>query len=120
MSVSSSKRSVRRIRIDEETAKIDRDVFDVLRLIKGLTAGEVAERSGVSPTTIAKWRYRLQDGGTRWPRHDTMSKVVQSMGYKYGLEPLTDDVPEFEDHPGAGLRVTSLEVENRPRKKRKN
>jgi transcriptional regulator with XRE-family HTH domain len=47
-------------------AKPERDkmVFKVLHVLRGLTNKEVAEKSGLSPATISKWRTRR----TRYPQ----------------------------------------------------
>lgn len=70
----------------------DREVFDVLRVIKGQTPSEVSRKCAeralamndrtvyVSPGTVTKWRQRLEDGGTRWPRNRTMDAVLRAYG----------------------------------------
>lgn len=120
MSSLQSRKSAKRrvaIKITPETMVKDRDVFDVLRLIRGKTPAEVSRDSGVSASTIAKWRWRLQDGGTRWPRHDTMRKVVESAGYRYALVEQEKTVSAL---PNSSVRADALETVRKKRKMRRH
>lgn len=75
-------------------AEPDREIFRVLKLIKGLKPSEIvgdAKRSNgksVSPSTIANWRKPVSNGGTRYPQHDTLAAVARSAGYAYQLVPI--------------------------------
>jgi transcriptional regulator with XRE-family HTH domain len=55
----------------------DRDMFTILRLIKGMSHAEVARKAKMNPKTIARWRKRVEDGGTRYPSHNSMRKILQ-------------------------------------------
>lgn len=48
---------------------------------KHLSVKEIAEESGVSPNTIARWL----SGSTNRPQFCTVQAVVRSMGYDYKL-----------------------------------
>lgn len=61
----------------------DRDVFDVLSVIKNYGAREVADRSGVSTSTVYNWRRPLEEGGTRYPRYHTMHTILRAFGHKF-------------------------------------
>ncbi|MTV47250.1 hypothetical protein GM528_13050, partial [Streptococcus pneumoniae] len=43
----------------------DRMMFNVLRAIRGKSNSEVAQASGISAQTIAKWRAPVANGGTK-------------------------------------------------------
>lgn len=60
----------------------DRDVFDVLKVIRDFGAREVADKSGVSASTIYNWRRPLDEGGTRFPRFKTMQLILTAFGHK--------------------------------------
>lgn len=63
----------------------DREVFAVLRLIRGRTPEEVGQKSGISPQTIRNWRKSIERGGTRYPQHWTLSRVARAYGHRYEL-----------------------------------
>lgn len=63
----------------------DREVFAILRLIRGKTPDEVASKSGLSPSTIRNWRKSIENGGTRYPQHWTLSRVARAYGHRYVL-----------------------------------
>lgn len=61
----------------------DRDVFDVLKVIRDYGAREVADKSGVSTGTVYKWRKPIDQGGTRFPRYHTMQLILTAFGHKF-------------------------------------
>lgn len=63
----------------------DREVFAVLRLIRGQTPEDVQRKAGVSAQTIRNWRKDIHHGGTRYPQHWTLSRVARAYGYRYTL-----------------------------------
>lgn len=65
----------------------DRTIFAVLHAIQGRKASEVASKTYVSASTIAKWRRRVEDGGTRYPQHHTLEAVARVAGLKFALVP---------------------------------
>lgn len=64
----------------------DRDMFLVLRIIRGMSAKEVAKKAKLSTSTIYKWRRRVQDGGTRYPKHDSMARILRAAGYEFVIQ----------------------------------
>jgi transcriptional regulator with XRE-family HTH domain len=56
----------------------DRQHFITLRLIKGKSPSEVAKETGMSASTIAKWRVDPRRGGTRYPRMNSIVKVLDA------------------------------------------
>lgn len=68
----------------------DRMVFAVLRAIKGKSPTEAVKGTYVSPSTVAKWRLRIEDGGTRYPQHHTMAAVARAAGLEFQLVPVDD------------------------------
>lgn len=64
----------------------DREVFNVLRAIKGMSAPELSRKTFLSPSTIYKMR-RAHDG-TRYPRHLTLAALARVAGMKYELVPI--------------------------------
>lgn len=65
----------------------DRMVFEVLHAIQGRKASEVASKTYVAASTIAKWRKRVEDGGTRYPQCHTLAAVAAVAGLKFALVP---------------------------------
>lgn len=65
----------------------DRMVFEVLHAIQGRKASEVASKTYVAASTIAKWRKRIEDGGTRYPQCHTLAAVAAVAGLKFALVP---------------------------------
>lgn len=66
----------------------DRAIFEVLHAIRGRKASEVASKTYVAASTIAKWRKRIEDGGTRYPQHHTLAAVAAVAGLKWALVPV--------------------------------
>lgn len=62
----------------------DRDVliFEVLRLCRDASAEEIARKSNISSQTIRNWRKPLKNGGTRYPRAQSLNKVLLAFGYR--------------------------------------
>ncbi len=65
----------------------DREVFQLLRAIYGQKNKDVARRAGSSPSTIAKWRKPVRDGGVRRPQFYTMQRVARAAGLQFKLMP---------------------------------
>lgn len=63
----------------------DRTVFEVLHAIAGRKASEVASKTYVSASTIAKWRKGPKYGGTRYPQHHTLAAVAKVAGLRFSL-----------------------------------
>lgn len=105
--------SVRR----EQEAERDREIFNVLRLIRGKTPKEVALAAGVCEATVRKLRYSLKDGGTRRPFAATLRSIAESQGYTYTLQPIGSDAVPFEQHPEHKTRQRDLVVAKRARTK---
>jgi len=66
----------------------DREVFDLLRAIRESSNREIAERAGISASTIANWRRPINEGGTRHPQFYTMQRVARAAGMAFQLQPL--------------------------------
>jgi transcriptional regulator with XRE-family HTH domain len=68
-------------------------IFAVLRAIRDKTPTEVAKKTFVSPSTIAKWRKPLSEGGTRYPQHATLAAVARDGGLEFQLVPIMKEEP---------------------------
>ena len=71
----------------DSTRTRDREVFELLRAVREKTNKEVAEKAGISPSTIANWRRPVQQGGTRRPQFYTMQRVARAAGMAFKLVP---------------------------------
>lgn len=69
--------------VDTSTSR-DRQMFTLLRIIRDKKATEIARKAKVSPSTVYKWRKDPANGGTMYPKANTMIRVL--MSYGYGLE----------------------------------
>ena len=65
----------------------DREIFTVLRAIKGRKSSEVASKTYVAATTIQNWR----TGKTRYPQHHTLAAVARTAGLKYALVEIEEE-----------------------------
>lgn len=79
----------------------DREVFRVLRAIRGRTPEDVAKKAGISPSTIRKWRMSVADGGTRYPQHYTLAAVARAAGLRYELVEIDARATERANHAAA-------------------
>jgi hypothetical protein len=61
----------------------DREVFQLLRLMRGHKTADLARSSGVSASCISKLRTRR----TRWPRFYTVRAIAKACGWEYALIP---------------------------------
>lgn len=68
----------------------DRQIFEVLRLVKGINHSQVARKAGLSPTTVSKLRRSTKDGGTRFPHSITLQAIARAAGYRMAWEPIED------------------------------
>lgn len=66
----------------------DRQIFEVLRLVRGLNHSEVARKAGISQSTVSKLRRSTKDGGTRFPHSVTLQAIAKAAGYKMTWEPI--------------------------------
>jgi transcriptional regulator with XRE-family HTH domain len=77
----------------------DRNIFKILRAIKGMKSGDVANKTYVAQSTIQNWR----TGKTRYPQSHTLSAVAEVAGLKFDLvqidakERVSDAPMEFEE-----------------------
>lgn len=73
----------------------DKDpVIDLLRTVvkdTGIEFSEIAERSGVSHQTIARWFY----GDTKRPQHASVAAVARALGYDFRLTPILQEKPKL-------------------------
>lgn len=104
--------TAKRSSVDRER---DREIFNILRLIRGETAAKVARKANLSHTTIQRLRWRLEDGGTRFPKFNTLRKIAHAYGYRYALQ--TSDGEDFALHPEAETPPRALAI-NRKRRGR--
>lgn len=77
----------------------DRDIFQLLRAIRGKTPAEISRQSFLSASTISNLRKGPSHGGTRWPRHTTMCELARIAGRKWAL---VDD--DHGERPTEGRR----------------
>lgn len=59
----------------------DRMVFRVLRLLRGMKTAEAARKSGLSPSTISKWRTRR----TRYPQHQSYDMALKAVKCRFEI-----------------------------------
>jgi transcriptional regulator with XRE-family HTH domain len=67
----------------------DREVFRVLRAIRGMSAPDLSRKTFLSATTV----YNLRKAGptaTRYPRHLTLVALAEAAGMTYELVPIED------------------------------
>lgn len=71
----------------------DRLTFRVLRLIAGETARQAVEGTaatdeagrGISPSTVRNLRRPVKDGGTRYPRASTLTRLCEAHGCRLDI-----------------------------------
>jgi transcriptional regulator with XRE-family HTH domain len=78
----------------------DREIFRVLRAIKGKKSSEVAKGTYVAASTIQAWR----TGKTKYPQHHTLAAVARTAGLKYELVEI-EDSDRASDSRTAGERA---------------
>jgi transcriptional regulator with XRE-family HTH domain len=66
----------------------DREVFRVLRAIRGMSAPDLSRKTFLSSTTV--YNLRKASGGTRYPRHLTLVALAEAAGLTYELVPIED------------------------------
>lgn len=54
--------------------------LDTLAAENGLSASELAKRSGLDPTTFNPSKRRMPDGRARWPSTESLAKVLDATG----------------------------------------
>jgi transcriptional regulator with XRE-family HTH domain len=81
----------------------DREVFRVLRAIRGMSAPELSRKTFLSSTTV----YNLRKAGptaTRYPRHLTLVALAEAAGLAYTLIPI-DEAKDREAQAKAERRA---------------
>lgn len=63
----------------------DRQYFLTLRLMRDKSNSELAQLTGMSHSTFCNWRKRLQDGATRRPAFNSVSKVCHALGKQLAI-----------------------------------
>lgn len=65
--------------------EFDRAIIDVVAAIKGISASEIMRRTKgqVSDRTVNNLRKGPKNGGTKWPRHYTLTRILNSVGMKF-------------------------------------
>lgn len=76
---------MRRSKPKMKRPEYDRAVFAVLHALRGHKNTEIARHTYLSPSTIAKIRKGPSHGGTRWPRHNTLTELARIAGMSYQL-----------------------------------
>lgn len=74
----------------------DREIFKVLRAIRGRNASEVAAKCRISAQTIRNMR----SGRTRYPQHYTLSEIARAAGLRYTLIEAKDVRTLEHEHGG--------------------
>lgn len=71
----------------------DKALFSVVQAIRGIPSTEIMRRTKgqVSDRTVNNLRRGPRDGGTKWPRHYTLDRIMRSMGLKFVIVEATDD-----------------------------
>jgi hypothetical protein len=89
----------------------DRDIHKVLQAIRGLKPTQVsrmADKRGqrISPSTVANWRKRPQDGGVKYPQHYTLAAAARAVGMRFVLadESTADEILRKQRSNGNGNR----------------
>lgn len=67
----------------KKPARPERDqmVFRILRLMRGITTTEMSRQSGLSSSTISKWRTRR----TRYPQHTSYEMALKALKYRFQI-----------------------------------
>ncbi len=65
--------------------ELDRDQFKVLHALRGIETKDIAKKSFLAYSTVAKLRRNPRDGGTRFPRHTTLVELARIAGKKWDL-----------------------------------
>jgi transcriptional regulator with XRE-family HTH domain len=71
----------------------DREIFRVLRAIRGMSAPDLSRKTFLSAGTV--YNLRKAQGGTRFPRHLTLVALAEAAGLTYELVPI-EEVKERE------------------------
>ncbi len=84
---------------------VDKDpIVDLLRTIvndTGMSYKEIADKSGVSQTTLSKWFY----GDVKRPQHATVMAVMRAMGYDMKLVRMVQK-PQLVVNNGVASKTT--------------
>jgi transcriptional regulator with XRE-family HTH domain len=64
----------------------DTELFNLLRLMRGLKTTEIAKDAGLAHSTVSKLRCRT----TRWPRWSTARAIAEACGYRMEFVPADD------------------------------
>lgn len=72
--------------------RYDAAVFDVLHAVSRFSDKELAEKSGLTATTVRNLRNGPKYGGTRFPRHLTFTRLLEVAGKTYVIRDIGSNV----------------------------
>ena len=75
----------------------DREIFTVLRHIRGMSHSEAARKAGLSPSTIRNWRLGPTHGGTKFSQHWALARAMKAAGFRMKWEPINGKAEEKSD-----------------------
>jgi hypothetical protein len=63
----------------------DKALLHVVQAIRGIPSTEIMRRTKgqVSDATVNRLRKGPREGGTKWPRHYTLERIMRSVGLKF-------------------------------------
>ncbi len=67
--------------------EFDKAILEVVQAIKGISSAEIMKRTKgqVSDRTINNLRKGPKNGGTKWPRHYTVTRILNAVGQKFEI-----------------------------------
>jgi hypothetical protein len=86
----------------------DRTVFDIIDAIRGVSATEIMRRTKgqVSDRTVNNLRRGPKNGGTKWPRHYTVMRMLHAVGCEFTITDIDSRVGHNSKKAGA-LRLVA-------------
>jgi hypothetical protein len=64
---------------------MDKIIYKLLLELHTHTITEIAKASTLSQSSIRKYHKTYDEGGVRYPRHDSLEKLATAAGYKFEL-----------------------------------
>lgn len=95
-----------------ERPERDQMVFALLRLLRGKNHSQAVKGTYISPQTVANMRRPMSEGGTRYPRADTIRALAEAHGASLQLVALTAEAEQMmpkKPGPKTGWRKAELD-----------
>lgn len=79
--------SKKKTMIKKPLPEFDRAVNDIIQAIRGIPATEIMRRTKgqVSDRTVHNLRKGPRNGGTKWPRHYTVTRMLNAVGLEFSI-----------------------------------